>query len=319
MAIFGAAILATVLPASGPAVPVFDWATKIAIAGLFFVYGVRLHPREALAGLTHWRLHVTILTFTYILFPLLGLGLSVLSPVLISPALYAGVLYVCLVPSTVQSSIAFTSIARGNVAGAIVSASASNLLGVFLTPLLAATLMSTTGGTAVEPGAIIDIMGQILLPFVVGQLLRRWLADFVEAHPKLKLFDQISILLVVYAAFSTGMREHMWSKVSVADLGILLVVCAGILALMLGITWEVPKKLGFPRADLVAIQFCGTKKSLASGLPMAVVLFAGHDIGLLVLPLMVFHQMQLIVCGWLAGRYGRAAAATELGPHRDSR
>lgn len=314
-AIFGAAVLATLLPASGVAVPIFDWATKFAIAGLFFVYGVRLHPREALAGLAHWRLHLTILSFTYVVFPLLGLALRILSPAILGPALYAGVLYVCLVPSTVQSSIAFTSIAKGNVAGAIVSASTSNLLGVVLTPVLATALMATTGGATVDPSAIVDILLQILLPFVLGQLSRRWLADFVEAHPRLRLFDQISVLLIVYAAFSTGMREGMWTKVSVGSLMILLVVCAGILAIMLTITWVVPKRLGFNRPDLVAIQFCGTKKSLVSGLPMAVVLFAGQDIGLLVLPLMVFHQMQLMVCGWMASRYGRTAPDEAAAPN----
>lgn len=307
LGIFGAAILASLLPATGTVVPVLEWATKIAIAGLFFVYGVRLHPREALAGLTHWRLHLTILSFTYIVFPLVGLGLHILSPTAMSPALYAGVLYLCLVPSTVQSSIAFTSIAQGNVAGAIVSASTSNLLGVVLTPMLATLLMSTTGAASVDPGSVIDIMSQILLPFVLGQLSRRWLADWVAARPRLKLFDQISVLLIVYAAFSTGMREGMWTKVTVGQLGILLLVCAAILTVMLSVTWYLPKRMGFNRADLIAIQFCGTKKSLVSGLPMAVVLFAGHDIGLLVLPLMVFHQMQLMVCGAMATRYGRNA------------
>ncbi len=308
-AIFGSAVLATLLPASGVAVPILDWATKIAIAGLFFVYGVRLHPRDALAGLTHWRLHTTILSFTYVVFPLLGLALRILSPGIVSPALYAGMLYVCLVPSTVQSSIAFTSIAKGNVAGAIVSASASNLLGVVITPVLATALMSTTGGATVDPSSIIDIMLQILLPFVLGQLSRRWLAEFVESRPRLRLFDQVSVLLIVYAAFSTGMREGMWTKMSVGNMSILLLVCAVILAVMLTVTWVVPKRLGFTRPDLIAIQFCGTKKSLVTGLPMAVVLFAGQDIGLLVLPLMVFHQMQLMVCGWLAGRYGREVGA----------
>lgn len=305
LAIIGAALIATVLPAQGAAVIVVDWLTKIAVAALFFVYGVRLKPEQALAGLTHWRLHLTILSLTYLAFPLLGWSLQVLSPWLLSPALYAGVLYLTLVPSTVQSSINFTSLAKGNVAGAIVSASASNLLGVFLTPLLCWGLMSISGGVSFDPSAILDIVAQLLLPFLLGQFSRRWTADWVAAHPKLKLFDNGVIVLVVYSAFSAGMREHMWQQVEPLALLALLGVCLVILAVMLGFSFWLARRLGFSREDVIAIQFCGTKKSLATGLPMANVLFAGSPIGLLVLPLMVFHQAQLMACGSLAARYAK--------------
>lgn len=305
LAIVGAALIASVLPAQGAAVTVVDWATKVAVAVLFFVYGVRLKPEQALAGLTHWRLHLTILSLTYLLFPLIGWALQVLSPWPLSPALYAGVLYLTLLPSTVQSSINFTSIAKGNVAGAIVSASASNMLGVFLTPLLCWALMTTSGGIAIDPSSILDIIGQLLVPFVLGQLSRRWTADWVAAHPRLKLFDQGVVVLVVYSAFSAGMREHMWQQVNATDLITLLAVCLVLLAAMLWFSRWLAQRLGFNRADVIAIQFCGTKKSLATGLPMANVLFAGSPIGLLVLPLMLFHQAQLMACGSLAARYAK--------------
>ncbi len=305
LAIVGAALIATLLPAQGAAVTVVDWATKVAVAVLFFVYGVRLKPEQALAGLTHWRLHLTILSLTYLLFPLVGWALQVLSPWALSPALYAGVLYLTLLPSTVQSSINFTSIAKGNVAGAIVSASASNMLGVFLTPLLCWALMTTSGGIAIDPSSILDIIGQLLVPFVLGQLSRRWTADWVAAHPRLKLFDQGVVVLVVYSAFSAGMREHMWQQVNATDLITLLAVCLVLLAAMLWFSRWLAQRLGFNRADVIAIQFCGTKKSLATGLPMANVLFAGSPIGLLVLPLMLFHQAQLMACGSLAARYAK--------------
>ncbi len=310
LAIVAAALVAGIFPASGPMVPIVEGAVKVAIAALFFLYGARLHPRQALAGLAHWRLHLTILAFTYVVFPIIGLALRVAVPTPISPALYLGILYLTLVPSTVQSSIAFTSIAGGNVAGAIVSASASNLLGVALTPLLAWGLMSTTGQVSIGPDAVVDIVAQLLLPFAAGQLSRRWTATFVAQHSWLKLFDRGSIVLVVYSAFSAGMREHMWSQVSAADLVVLLVVCLVLLAGMLGFTWWTARRLGFDRADIIAIQFCGTKKSLASGLPMATVLFAGQPLGLLMLPLMVFHQAQLMACSALAARYARGAITT---------
>lgn len=307
MAIIAAAVVASFLPATGTGAVVLSRVTKVAIFCLFFLYGARLHPQEALRGLKHWRLHLTILAFTFVVFPLIGLLLGHLPAWALAPALVPGLVYVTLCPSTVQSSINFTSIARGNVAGAIVSASASNLLGVFLTPLLAIALMNTTGNANVGWGSIIDLMGQILLPFVLGQLSRRWTADFVARHKKLKLFDQVSIVLVVYAAFSQGVREGIWTMVGWVDIALLVAVCLVLLALMLWLTWFTARRLGFNRADAIAIQMCGTKKSLATGLPMATVLFAGQPIGLIMLPLMVFHQAQLMACSWLAARYARDA------------
>ena len=307
MAIITAAVVATLLPAAGLGAEALEWATKVAIFCLFFLYGARLHPREAIAGLKHWRLHLTILVFTFVAFPLVGLGLGFLPPWLVSPAILPGLIYVTLCPSTVQSSINFTSIAKGNVAGAIVSASASNLLGVFLTPLLAIALMNTTGSANVGYGAIVDLVVQILLPFILGQLSRRWTAEFVKRHKKLKLFDQASIVMVVYSAFSQGVREGIWTMVGWLDIVMLIAACLVILAVMLWLTWWSAKRLGFDRADVIAIQFCGTKKSLATGLPMATVLFAGQPIGLIMLPLMVFHQAQLMACSALAARYARTA------------
>ena len=303
LAIITAALVGSFLPVSGVGIEIVDWLTTAAIALLFFLYGARLSPQQTLTGLKHWRLHLTILVFTYVVFPLVGLGIAALAGNWLSPAMVTGLVYLTLVPSTVQSSIAFTSIARGNVAGAVVSASASNILGVFLTPALCWLVLS--GRIAFTTQAIVDIMLQLLLPFVLGQLSRRWTADYVKSHPQLKLVDRGSIVLVVYAAFAAGMREDMWSQTSLAEIGILVAICLVVLAVMLWGTWWVARRLGFDLEDAIAIQFCGTKKSLASGLPMASVLFAGSPIGLLMLPLMVFHQAQLMACASLAGRYAR--------------
>ncbi len=315
LAIITAAVLASIFPARGVWVDVLDVATTIAIGLLFFLYGARLSPSETLAGLKHWRLHATILSFTFVLFPLLGLAIVAVVGSLVGPSLGAGLLYLTLVPSTVQSSIVFTSIAKGNVAGAVVSASASNILGVFLTPALAWLLMSNTGRVGFTTSTIVDIMLQLFLPFVLGQLSRRWTARFVNAHPELKLVDRGSIVLVVFSAFSAGQREGMWTQTSWTSLLVVLGVCVAVLAIMLGLTWWTARRLGFDRADAIAIQFCGTKKSLASGLPMAGVLFAGQPLGLLMLPLVLFHQAQLMACSALAARYARHAAGTQAGNH----
>ncbi|MEA4943074.1 MAG: bile acid:sodium symporter family protein [Propionicimonas sp.] len=307
LAIVGAAVLATLLPVRGVGVDVLDWATTAAIALLFFLYGARLSPAETLAGIRHWRLHLTILSFTYVLFPLLGLAIGALAAGHLSQPVVTGLIYLTLVPSTVQSSIAFTSLARGNVAGAVVSASASNILGVALTPALCWLLLANTGKMAFTTSSILDIVLQLLLPFVLGQLSRRWTAGWIAAHPRLKLVDRGSIVLVVYAAFSAGMRENMWAQTSVGELLVLLAICVVVLGLMLSLTWWTARRLGFSVEDAIAIQFCGTKKSLASGLPMAGVLFVGQPIGLLMLPLMIFHQAQLMACSALAGHYARRA------------
>jgi sodium/bile acid cotransporter 7 len=302
MAIIASAVLATLLPVRGQGVTVMTWTSKIMLGVLFFVYGVRLKRDEAIAGLKHWRLHTVILSCTYVVFPLVGLALGVLSPSVINPELYRGLLWICIVPGTVQSAINFTSIARGNVAGAIVASSISNLLGVFLTPLLAMAVMSTTG-LHISPKSILDISLQVLFPFILGQLVRKWLAPFVLAHPKLKYFDHLTIILVVYLAFSSGIREGVWSRLGLGEIAVILGISLAMLAAMLVFTWNLAGWLRFNRRDQIAIQFNGTKKSLTTGVPMAIVLFPAAAASAIVLPLMVFHQAQLMACSVLAGRY----------------
>lgn len=308
--LLGTVCLAALLPARGTAADVASGASTAAIAFLFFLYGARLSTREAVDGLRHWRLHVTVLACTFVLFPVLGLAARGLVPVLLTQPLYQGLLFLTLVPSTIQSSIAFTSIARGNVPAAICAGSFSSLVGIVLTPLLAAALLGNSGG-GFSADSIVKIVLQLLVPFVAGQLLRPWIGEFVKRHKKvLGLVDRGSILLVVYTAFSEGMVKGIWHQVSAVRLGGLLVVEAALLAVMLLVTWYGAKALGFARADRVAIQFAGSKKSLASGLPMASVLFGAHA-SLAVLPLMLFHQMQLMVCAVIAKRRAHDPQAQE--------
>lgn len=305
VAILLAVLVAAILPATGTAADVLDVVTTIGIAVLFFLYGARLEPRETIEGLKHWRLHGVVFAFTFVVFPVLGLILRLaLTPVL-GDQVANGILYLCLVPSTIQSSITFVSIARGNVAAAVVSASISNLLGVLLTPLLVLALMSTDGSVHVTGDSILSLVLQLLLPFVLGQLLRRWVLPIMSRIPRLSLFDRTTIVLIVYSAFSEGMAEGIWHSVAPWQVVVLIGVCAGLLAVVLWLTGRTATLLHFSRADERVIQFCGSKKSLATGLPMAAVLFAGQPVGLLVLPLMLFHQIQLIVCSAMASRYAR--------------
>ncbi|MCX4885048.1 MULTISPECIES: bile acid:sodium symporter family protein [unclassified Streptomyces] len=299
--LLGTVGLAALLPARGAAADVASGASTAAIAFLFFLYGARLSTREAMDGLKHWRLHVTVLACTFVIFPLLGLAARGLVPLLLTHPLYQGLLFLTLVPSTIQSSIAFTSMARGNVPAAICAGSFSSLVGIVITPLLAAAVLGSSAG-GFSAGSLVQIVLQLLVPFLAGQVLRRWIGGFVARHKKvLGLVDRGSILLVVYTAFSEGMVQGIWHQVSPVRLGGLLVVEAVLLAVMLALTWYGARALRFNREDRIAIQFAGSKKSLASGLPMASVLFGAHA-SLAVLPLMLFHQMQLMVCAVIAKR-----------------
>ncbi|MEU8527988.1 bile acid:sodium symporter family protein [Streptomyces sp. NPDC048629] len=301
LALLGTVGLAALLPASGAAADLVGGVSTGAIALLFFLYGVRLSTRDALDGLRHWRLHLMVLICTFAVFPLLGLAAKGLVPAVLTPPLYSGLLFLCLVPSTIQSSIAFTSVARGNVPAAICAGSFSSLAGIVLTPLLAAALLGGSAG-GFSADSLLKIVFQLLVPFLAGQFLRRWIGSFLVRHKKvLGHVDRGSILLVVYTAFSQGMVQGIWSQVTPARLALLLAVEAVLLAVMLSLTWYGAKRLGFDRADRVAIQFAGSKKSLAAGLPMASVLFGAHA-SLAVLPLMLFHQMQLMVCAVIARR-----------------
>ncbi|WP_367344899.1 bile acid:sodium symporter family protein [Stenotrophomonas bentonitica] len=306
LALLGTVLLASFLPMHGPAAMVLDDVTDVAIAALFFLHGARL-PRESIvAGLLHWRLHLTILACTFALFPLLGLAFKPLDGWLLTPELYIGVLFLCALPSTVQSSIAFTSLARGNVPAAVVSASLSSILGVFLTPLLLTVLAGAQGGMHNPGQAILSIMLQLLVPFVVGHLLRPWIARWVERQRALLRYtDQGTILLVVYSAFGEAVNEGLWSKTPVLSLLTVAVVAAVLLGIAMPIIAFLSKRLGFNREDRITILFCGSKKSLATGVPMAKVLFAGGSLGAIVLPIMIYHQIQLIVCAVIAQRFAR--------------
>ena len=300
-----AVIIAIIAPARGNFADIFGQLTNVAIALLFFLYGARLSTQEAFNGLKHWRLHLTILAFTFVVYPLIGIALRPLTAV-ISNDMYLGILFLTLVPSTVQSSVAFTSIAKGNVAGAIVSASASNLVGVIITPLLVMFLMGTGGGVHIDTPVFGEIALLLLAPFVLGQLTRRWVGKVAQSKAT-KVVDRGSIAMVVYSAFSKGVVDGIWSSISLWDLAFLVVFAAIFVAFMLWLTRKASQKMGFNRADTIAIEFCGSKKSLATGLPMASVIFAsgGASLGLLILPLMIYHQVQLMMCSWLAARYAQ--------------
>ncbi len=280
---------------------VLDVASDVAIVVLFLLYGARMRTRDVIAGLRNVRLQGGALAVTFVLFPLLGLALSLLAEPVLGESLARGVLYLSLLPSTVQSSVALVGVARGNVAGAITAATVSNLLGMLLTPALVLVLMHTSGSTG--GGGLRSVLLLLLAPFVVGQLLQPLLGDHVRARKNLTtLWDRGTILLVVLVAVSTATAAGVWSTVSPLTL-LGVVVAAGILlAVALTATWWGGKVLGLDDGDRIALLMCGSQKSLATGLPMLAALFPAALAGPIAVPVIVYHQMQLIVSSALARR-----------------
>lgn len=305
LALVATVVLASLLPARGAFVPLVDGAADAGIVLLFFLHGAKLSREAIWEGARNWRLHLAVLATTFVLFPLLGLAACALP--FLPVEFGAGLLFLALLPSTVQSSIAFTAIARGNVAAAVCAASFSNFAGIFATPALVAVLMG--GATSGFSWASAEtIVLQLLLPFVAGHLLRPWIGGFIARHKTLLgKVDRGSILLVVYAAFGAAVVEGLWQRVAPVSLLVLTLVCLVMLALVLAATWQTAKAMKLPREDAIVLLFCGSKKSLASGVPMAGVLFPAASVGIVLLPVMVFHQLQLIACALIAPRLAQGA------------
>lgn len=308
LALLGTLTFASLLPCHGAAAVVVDHLTNVAIALLFFLHGAKLSRQAVIAGASHWRLHALVLLTTFVLFPLFGVAFKPLLLPLVTPTIYAGILFLCALPSTVQSSIAFTSIAKGNVPAAVCSASASSIIGIFVTPIVVSLVLSSHLRSGAAWRTIGEIVLQLFVPFVCGQLIRPVIGRWITRNESLvRAVDQGSILLIVYSAFSAAINEGLWHQVPPSALLGLLVADSLLLAAALMTTSLVSKWLGFDRADRKTIVFCGSKKSLSQGVTMAKVIFASHTVGAAILPLMLFHQIQLMVCAALARRWGRRA------------
>ncbi|WP_449386416.1 bile acid:sodium symporter family protein [Cellulomonas soli] len=298
--IVGALLLGLLLPVRGAPAAVLDQVRTGAVVLLFFLYGARLHTSQVRAGLRNWQLQGSMLAATYVVFPLLGLAVQLLPDAVLSADLRTGLLFLAVLPSTVQSSVVFTSIARGNVAGAITGATVSNVVGIVLTPVLVGLLMSRTGGsTGGETSTLVQLLG----PFAAGQVAERWIGEWVRAHPSLlRVSDRSTLLLVAYTSVSQAQVSGAWSHVTWSVLAVLAAVCGVLLGTMLALTWRAGAALGLPYPDRVALLMCGSKKSLATGLPMAAVLFTPVVAASVALPVVVFHQLQLATCAVLARR-----------------
>lgn len=279
--------------------------TSLGVALVFFLHGAALSRDKLVAGAKHWRLHTFVQVFTYVVFPLIGAALMFALHDRLPADLLLGVFFLCALPSTVSSSVAMTSMARGNVPGAIFNATVSGLIGMALTPLLMGLVISASGASMPLGKALTGVALQLLLPFALGQLARpvigAWLGRRKAITSKI---DRGVIVLIVYSSFSDATAEGLWHQYSWQTIAAVMALAAVLLFAILATTTFVARRLGFSVEDEITAVFCGSKKSLANGIPMAKILFVGHPaLGLLVLPLMVYHQLQLIVCSVMASRY----------------
>lgn len=282
-----------------------EWVVNIGIFVVFFLHGVNLSGEQIRHGLKNIRLHLMVQVFTFAVFPLIWLACKALLGSQVPSLLMLGFFYLCALPSTISSSVALTGSAGGNVPAAILNASLSSVLGIFLTPLLVSFVVGRGAGGIDLGSTLLDLCLMLLLPLVLGQFLRRWLAGFFGRYKRYTaVIDKLVILLLVYAAFCNSMVSGIWQQ---QGHGVLLSAVLGsavLLAIILWATTRTARALRFDSADEIAAVFCASKKSLAAGVPMAALIFGDHPgLGLILLPIMIYHPLQLIVCSVLAERY----------------
>lgn len=293
------------------------------VAVVFFLYGLTLAPKKLRQGAANWRVHVVVQLTTFALFPLIAFTGAGLAGAAVPAAVVTGFLYLAALPSTVSSSVAMTSLARGNVPAAIFSATLSSLLGVFITPALMA-LHASTGGTAIPLLPVITkVILLVLLPIVLGQIASLWLSGWASRHMRwIKLADRAIILVIVFNALSNSMIQGIWTAY---DPSLVVGMALGAALLFFVVYWLVKvigSALGFSREDSIACLFCGSTKSLATGVPLAKLIFgASPELGLIIAPIMLYHFFQLVVISVLANRYARqtlpAAGSAQSGPMPD--
>ncbi|WP_409438799.1 bile acid:sodium symporter family protein [Psychromonas sp. GE-S-Ul-11] len=286
-----------------------DKLTGIGVAIVFFLHGLGLSPAAIKAGISNWRMHIYIQVATFVAYPLLWVIFGDLFLAYMPAALAFGFCYLFVLPSTISSSVAMTSVGKGNVPGAIFNASLSSILGIFITPLLIQLFMGFEGVELDLMASIISISKLLLLPMILGQLARPLLLKFAEKHKAVvNKVDKYVILLIVYNAFCDSIVNGIWSSFSLEMLITSFVLCVVILLIMVHLIQWGARRSKFALADEVAAVFCGTKKTLAAGIPMATVIFGSDPkLGMILLPIMLYHPIQIFYCAILASRYAAQA------------
>jgi sodium/bile acid cotransporter 7 len=304
-----AVVLAWLLPGPGARGGILhpELLTKGGVALIFFLHGVAISFDALKAGTLRWPLHLVVQSCTFLLFPLLGIAMLWLVGDRVQPDLRLGFFFLCALPSTVSSSVAMTAAARGNVPAAVFNATLSSLLGVFLTPLWIGWMLKSSGVAMPMGGVIRDLVIWLVLPLLAGQLSRPWLKGWAVRHKAfIHVVDRLTILLLVYTSFCDSIRLGVLSAHGLTPVVMTLVGSLILFIMVMSICAFVCDRLHFTPPDRIAAIFCGSKKTLASGVPMAQLIFVGRPgLGLILLPIMIYHPMQLLICGALATRWAR--------------
>lgn len=297
-------LLASQVPVRGAAVPFAQGTSTAAVVFLFFLNGIRLPRDEVLHGIRNWKLQGGAMLFCFGIMTVLGLGAQLATVSFLPTTLALGFLFLGILPSTVQSATAASSLAGGNVAASVVAAALLNLGGVALSPLLFAALAGSEG--EIHGEAVLRIISILLLPFIAGQIVQRWLRPWVLAHRGLATFmDRTAIAIAVYVAFSAAVVAGIWQLLDGREIGIVLIVVAVLLALSFGGAWLFGALLGLARPDRITLLFAGAQKSIAVGAPLAATLFPPAIAGMVLVPILVYHMAQLILSAWIAPALNR--------------
>ena len=313
LAIIATAVSACLFPLPHQALAFVGYFSSVGISCLFFFYGARLSRQAIVEGAMQWKLHALIVLCTFVFFPILGLIIRPFIQNIFTPELILGIIFICLLPSTIQSSIALTSIAGGNVAAAICAASLSSLLGIFITPLLLASFTHVKRDFYQSIDSIISIIIQLCIHFIVGHLMQQKLSHWITRNRSLLRFlDQGIILIIIYKAFSEAIHGNLWKNIPLTTLVSIFLVVLGIFAIAFTSILWLARFLKLTRADAITLVFCGSKKSLATGVTIANVMFPSNLLSVIVLPLMFYHQIQLLVCTFFAQKYALDEKKSEI-------
>ncbi|ESQ82844.1 hypothetical protein AEAC466_15145 [Asticcacaulis sp. AC466] len=311
-----AIVLAALFPGPGAEGGVLqpELLTKLGIALVFFLNGALLSFAALRDGIMRWRLHLIIQGTTFVLFPLIGLAFLAVVGRWITPDLRIGLFYLCALPSTISSSVAMTAAARGNVPVALFNASLSSPLGILITPLWMSLLLQTSGQTLDVWSIFIDLTCWLVLPLVAGQIARPLIGAWLQRHRNWAQFaDRGTIILLVYTSFCDSFAKNIWSGNSPITLALTVAATLGLFFLVLVLLWKLCDRFHIAPTFRSAVVFCGTKKSLASGVPMAHLIFAGNPgLGLILLPIMIYHPLQLLICTPLASRWAKETQDAEM-------
>ncbi len=300
-------LVASIFPVEDAVLRGVTMLSHIAIFSLFFFHGLRMAHKDVAQGLKHWRLQLAVFGVGYGLIPLMAVMMSLVLPGILPPLVWTGILFLAVLPSTVQSAIAYASMAGGNVAASVIAAAGSNLLAVVATPVLFALIAG--GGAAGVGGVGGDAIGRVvallLVPFILGQASQYWLSAWATRHRAwIGRLDKTTIIIAVYVAFSAAAAQGLWARLDGGTLTIMSAVVIALQAFAFAAAARVGRIVGFNRADRITLLFSGAHKSLATGAPIAGILFTGAQAGFIILPLILYHQLQLMVSAWIAARLG---------------